>query len=52
MRPRVGFWWGSYYVSLVVLGYGVSLGYVKGFKRGTDWLPILLFRSAAYRGLR
>ena len=55
-RPRFGMWGGRYYASLVVLGYGISVGpWMKGIKQG--WagsaLPIKFFRDhSSYRGLR
>lgn len=50
-RRRVGVWAGRFYVSVVIGGYGVSLGFLWKPYKWDDLVPIRPFRNAAYRGL-
>ncbi len=52
-RPLAGWWYGRYFVTVVVFGYGVCVGPNRTRGRAyawqRDWTPIEFFRNCAYR---
>lgn len=50
-RPRFGAWTYRFGFSVVVLQYGMTVGFLAN-PRNPDYRPVRFFRNVAYRGLR